>query len=236
MGNQNTVWDIMWDTLAKEGCLSGTSNSRHPTDLVVRAVSTKKLSECPHCVRSCWRVHDRCQRQIRDLEMSGRRTVLLWTQRRFVCDECGKRHMEAYAQFLGGVTHRLARRLVQDAQVMSIPGGVPPSQDRVASDHGTGHQLVWAYRDAAVPSEMPSVADRRNLNQETPPLCDCGRKRRHRRSPGHGPRTFQSIAWAGSLWSGDPDDATISVRWSPTVPRLLPRSHRAVSSRRSSCP
>ena len=77
-------------------------------------------SRCPHCGRSCQRVHDRRQRQIRDLEVSGRRTVLLWTQRRFVCDGCGRRHMETHAQFLGAMTRRLTRRLVQDAQVMSI--------------------------------------------------------------------------------------------------------------------
>ena len=66
------------------------------------------------------RVHDRRQRQIRDLEISGRRTVLLWILRGFVCDWCGKRHMEAHPQFVGSITRRLARRLVQDAQVMSI--------------------------------------------------------------------------------------------------------------------
>ena len=91
-----------------------------PSELVVGVVSAKKLSGCPGCGRSCRRVHDRRRRQIRDLEVSGRRTVLLWTQRRFVCDECGKRHMETHSQFLGGMTRRLARRLVQDAQVMSI--------------------------------------------------------------------------------------------------------------------
>ncbi|MDE0230817.1 MAG: transposase family protein, partial [bacterium] len=90
------------------------------TELIVGVVSTKKLSGCPGCGRSCRRVHDRRRKQIRDLEVSGRRTVLLWTQRRFVCDECGKRHMETHSQFLGGMTRRLARRLVQDAQLMSI--------------------------------------------------------------------------------------------------------------------
>ena len=65
-------------------------------------------------------VHDRRRIQTRDLEISGRRTVLLWTQRRFVCDGCGKRHMETHSQFLGGMTRRLARRLVQDALEMSI--------------------------------------------------------------------------------------------------------------------
>ncbi len=44
----------------------------------------------------------------------------LWTQRRFVCDQCQKRHMETHAQFLGGMTRRLARRRVQDAQVKPI--------------------------------------------------------------------------------------------------------------------
>ena len=91
-----------------------------PSELVVGVVATKKLSACPGCGRSCRRVHDRRRRQIRDLEVSGRRTVLVWTQRRFVCDGCGRRHMETHAQFLGAMTRRLARRLVQDAQVMSI--------------------------------------------------------------------------------------------------------------------
>ena len=72
-----------------------------PTELVVGVVSTKKLSGCPGCRRSCWRVHDRRRRRIRDLEVSGRRTVLLWILRRFVCDWCGKRHMETHPQFVG---------------------------------------------------------------------------------------------------------------------------------------
>ncbi len=89
-------------------------------ELVVEVVSVKKLSECPHCGRSCRRVHDRRQRRIRDLEVSGRLTVLLWTQRRYVCDRCERRHMETHPQFVGGITRRLARRLVQDAQAMPI--------------------------------------------------------------------------------------------------------------------
>ena len=91
-----------------------------PTELVVGVVSVKKLSKCPHCGCSCRRVHDRRRREIRDLEHGGRRTVLLWTQRRLVCDHCGKRHIETHPQFQGGLTRRLARRLVQDAQVMPI--------------------------------------------------------------------------------------------------------------------
>ena len=89
-------------------------------ELEVAVVSVKKLSRCPHCGRSCRRVHDRRQRRIRDLEVTGRLTVLLWTQRRFVCDSCGRRHMETHPEFLGKITRRLARRLVSDAQVMTI--------------------------------------------------------------------------------------------------------------------
>ena len=94
--------------------------------------------------------------KIRDLEHGGRRTVLLWTQRRLVCDHCGKRHIETHPQFQGCMT----RRLVQDAQVMPRSGGGPPSPDWVASDHGAGYRLVRAGRDSAAPSEVSGVVDR----------------------------------------------------------------------------
>ena len=105
-----------------------------PAELVVGVVSVRKLSSCPFCGRSCRRVHDRRRREIRDLEHGGRPTVLLWTQRRFVCNNCGKRHMETHPQFLGGLTRRLARRLVQDAQVMPIAA--------VSRRHRVGWHLV----------------------------------------------------------------------------------------------
>ena len=105
-----------------------------PAELVVGVVSVKKLSSCPFCGCSCQQVHDRRRRKIRDLEVSGRRTVLLWTQRRFVCDVCDKRHMETHPQFEGGLTRRLARRLVQDAQVMPIRA--------VARRHRVGWHLI----------------------------------------------------------------------------------------------
>ena len=105
-----------------------------PSEFVVAAVSMKKLSQCLDCGCSCQRVHDRRQRRIRDLEVSGRPTVLLWIQRRFVCDNCGKRHLENHPQFEGGMTRRLARRLVQDAQVMPVRA--------VARRHRIGWHLI----------------------------------------------------------------------------------------------
>ena len=135
-----------------------------PSELVVGVVATKKLSECPGCGRSCRWVHDRRRRQIRDLEVSGRRTVLLWILRRFVCDGCGKRHMETHAQFLGGMTRRLGRRLVSRRPGDVHPGGVPPAPDQLASNHGRGHRLVRAGSNQATGPEMPGVVDRRDLN------------------------------------------------------------------------
>ena len=137
-----------------------------PTELVVGVVSVKKLSKCPHCGCSCRGVHDRRQREIRDLEHGGRRTVLLWTQRRLVCDHCGKRHIETHPQFEGCMARRLARRLVQDAQVMPLSCGVPPPPNWLASDHGTGYRLVRADRGSASPSKVSGVADRRDIDHK----------------------------------------------------------------------
>ena len=105
-----------------------------PAELVVGVVSVRTLSSCPFCGLSCQQVHDRRRREIRDLEHGGRSTVLLWTQRRFVCGHCGKRHMENHPQFEGSITRRLARRLVRDAQVMPISA--------VSRHHRVGWHLV----------------------------------------------------------------------------------------------
>lgn len=113
------VTDVVVDTLS---------------ELEVAVVSTKKLSSCPYCGESCRRVHDRREKRVRDLEVSGRLPVLLWSRRRFECDRCERRHLETHPQFLGGLTRRLARRLVQDARVMTIAA--------VARRHRLGWHLV----------------------------------------------------------------------------------------------
>ena len=160
-----------------------------PTELVVGVVSVKKLSKCPHCGCSCRRVHDRRRREIRDLEHGGRRTVLLWTQRRLVCDHCGKRHIETHPQFQGGLTRRLARRLVQDAQVMPI---------RAVSRR---HRISWHLIMELVTDWSGRIEVRRRRqkcrvllidetsDQKTAPVCDRGRQWRHRGGAGHVSRT-----------------------------------------------
>ena len=75
---------------------------------------------CPHCGFKCHRVHDTRERSVRDLEVSGRRTTLVWMRRRLVCGGCDSRWLEEHPEFDGRLTRRLAQRLVADAQVMTI--------------------------------------------------------------------------------------------------------------------
>ena len=75
---------------------------------------------------------------IRDLEVSGRRTTLVWQRRPMVCDGCGLRFSEDHRAFEGRMTRRLARCVVADARAMPV--------DAVARRHGVG----WAAVNALV--------------------------------------------------------------------------------------
>ena len=83
-------------------------------------VSTRGWSRCPHCGFRFDKVWDRRGKRVRGLEVSGRRTTLVWLRRRFCCDDCGERHLEEHDEFASGLTRCLARRLVADASVMPI--------------------------------------------------------------------------------------------------------------------
>ena len=61
-----------------------------PEELRVRVESTVRRPRCPHCGFGCHRVHDTREREVRDLEVSGRRAALVWVRRRFVCGGCGQ--------------------------------------------------------------------------------------------------------------------------------------------------
>ena len=56
-----------------------------PSELRVRVESTVRRPRCPHCGFKCHRVHDTRERSVRDVEVSGRRTTLVWVRRRLVC-------------------------------------------------------------------------------------------------------------------------------------------------------
>ena len=117
--------------------------------LEVEVESTREWSRCPHCGFRCHRVWDRRPKRVRDLEVSGRRTTLVWRRRRFWCGNCEERHLEDHAQFRAGLTRRFVRRLVRDARVMSI---------RAVSRHrGVGwHRIMGLVR-----AHSARVAERR---------------------------------------------------------------------------
>ena len=94
-----------------------------PGALVVSVESTLLRLRCAQCGFKCRRVHDRRDKKVRDLEVSGRRTVLVWSRRRMVCDNCDSRFLEDHPAFEGALTGRLARRLVADAKVMTFNAG-----------------------------------------------------------------------------------------------------------------
>ena len=91
-----------------------------PGELRVAVESTVRRPRCAACGFKCHRVHDRRRREIRDLEVSGRRTTLVWRRRRFVCGNCECRWVEDHCEFDGRLTRRLARRVVADAGVMPV--------------------------------------------------------------------------------------------------------------------
>ena len=137
--------------------------------LEVEVESTRGWSRCPQCGFRCRKVWDRRAKRVRDLEVSGRRTTLVWRRRRFWCGNCGERHLEDHDQFQGGLTHRLARRLVKDARVMSIRA--------VARHHGVGwHRIMGVVR-----AHSARVAERRRVRPCRVLLVDeTSIRRRHR--------------------------------------------------------
>ena len=140
-----------------------------PGRLEVGVESARGWSRCPLCGFRCERVWDRRTRRVRDLAVSGRRTTLLWRRRRFWCGNCGERHLEDHAQFQGGLSRRLARRLVKDARVMSIRA--------VARHHGVGwHRIMRLVR-----AEAERVGERRRARRCRVLLVDeTSIRRRHR--------------------------------------------------------
>ncbi len=117
--------------------------------LEVEVASTRSWSRCPHCGFKTRTVHDTRRRRISDLSVSGRRTTLVWIRRRFVCANCDQRHLETHVEFEGGLSRRLARGLVADANVMSIRA--------VVRRHG----LHWHLIQALVTSWSTTVAEHR---------------------------------------------------------------------------
>ena len=140
-----------------------------PGALVVSVESTFRRLRCAQCGFKCRRVHDRRDKKIRDLEVSGRRTVLVWSRRRMVCDNCDSRFLEDHPAFEGALTGRLARRLVADAKVMTFSAA--------ARRHG----VHWHAVRALVDTWSALVAERRRSRRCSVLLVDeTSMRKRHR--------------------------------------------------------
>ena len=131
-----------------------------PSELRVRVESTVRRPRCPHCGFKCHRVHDTRERSVRDLEVSGRPTTLVWMRRRLVCGGCDSRWLEEHPEFDGRLTRRLAQRLVADAAGDDDPcGGAPPRCELAVSERA-GEGLVGARRRAPPQPAVPGAAGR----------------------------------------------------------------------------
>ena len=140
-----------------------------PSELRVRVESTVGRPRCPHCGFKCHRVHDTREREVRDLEVSGRRTTLVWVRRRLVCGGCGSRWLEEHPEFDGRLTRRLAQRLVADAQVMTIRAAL------------RRHGVSWPSVNALVRAWSGLVAEHRRSRRCRVLLVDeTSMRKRHR--------------------------------------------------------
>ena len=140
-----------------------------PEELRVRVESTVRRPRCPHCGFKCHRVHDTREREVRDLEASGRRAALVWVRRRFVCGNCDSRWLEEHPEFDGRLTRRLAQRLVADAEVMTIRA--------VVRRHG----VSWPSVNALVRAWSGLIAEHRRSRRCRVLLVDeTSMRKRHR--------------------------------------------------------
>ena len=140
-----------------------------PSELRVEVESTVRRPRCPACGFRCARVHDTRRRKVRDLEVSGRPTTLVWRRRRFVCDNCSTRHLEDHPEFEDKLTRRLLRRLVADARVMTL---------RAAPRR---HGLGWHLINGVVRAWSAALAEHRRSRRCAVLLVDeTSMRKRHR--------------------------------------------------------
>ena len=131
-----------------------------PAVLRVRVESSQTNLRCPHCGFKCHKVHDTRERQVRDLEVSGRWTTLVWMRRRFSCGNCTERFLEDHDSFDGKLTRRMAHRLVAGCASHVDPCGGAPPRCALDGDHDAGAGLVTVDRRTAPQSTLQGVAGR----------------------------------------------------------------------------
>ena len=137
-----------------------------PDVLRVSVESTFRRLRCAQCGFKCHRVHDRRDKKIRDLGVSGRPTTLVWSASRArrrswvgapsairsACDNCGSRFLEDHPAFGGALTARLARRLAALGRFCDLyeTGELPEFHDIVDTFIAWSDEiLAWHHSDRA---------------------------------------------------------------------------------------
>ena len=83
-------------------------------EIVLQISLERRTQVCGRCGAETERVHDYRVRQVRDLELRGKKLRLLYRRRRYVCPNCGKRFAEQNA-FVGRYmrfTHRTGEKIM----------------------------------------------------------------------------------------------------------------------------
>ena len=83
-------------------------------EIVLQISLERRAQICRRCGAETERVHDYRVRQVRDLELRGKKLRLLYRRRRYVCPVCGKRFAEQNA-FVGRYmrfTHRTGEKIM----------------------------------------------------------------------------------------------------------------------------
>lgn len=91
-----------------------------PEALVVAVVALSSVVRCRACGDKTARVHATRKVKVKDLAVSGRPMTLVWHRRRFRCRACRATTTETHPFIADGMTTRLARQVVRDAQEMTI--------------------------------------------------------------------------------------------------------------------
>lgn len=109
---------------------------------------------CPACGACTHHVHDYRLRHLRDLEILGRKTEILYRRRRYVCDQCGKRFAEScsFAGRYQRCTHRVTAKII-DLLHRRI------SLKAVAKDTSTSISAVSRVLDTLAVSKPPQLPD-----------------------------------------------------------------------------
>ena len=115
----------------------------------------RKPHPCPACGAWTERVHDYRIRRLRDLEIVGKKTEILYRRRRYVCECCGKKFAECctFAGRYQRCTHRVTARVIDLLHRRS-------SMKAIAEDTGTSASMVGRVLNAlsvAGPKQLPEA-------------------------------------------------------------------------------